>query len=148
MIGSLTVGIDSSGDILRHWFDTLKTADRRVIRWHTLSDNEPLIEWSPTSYLRPSKNLTRKFDTEAHLKLKKLPDPSDFSIRRTYSTSHLPHYLIFLSGQKWYREIIRQEMIRSLRLLIRDDISLIREKKVFRTTGRTYHRWNSKVPYR
>ena len=43
-IGSLTLGIESSGEVLRHWFDTLKTADRRVIRWHTLSEEFTQVE--------------------------------------------------------------------------------------------------------
>ncbi|XP_057295590.1 synaptotagmin-17-like [Hydractinia symbiolongicarpus] len=42
-IGGLTLGIESSGEALRHWFETLKTADRRVIKWHTLSETCPVI---------------------------------------------------------------------------------------------------------
>lgn len=43
-IGGITLGIDSTGEVLRHWFDTLKTADRRLIRWHNLSESCPIIE--------------------------------------------------------------------------------------------------------
>ena len=36
-LGSVTLGIKSSGEALRHWFETLNTSDRRVTRWHALS---------------------------------------------------------------------------------------------------------------
>lgn len=41
--GGITLGIEASGDLLRHWFETLQTQDRRVIKWHTLSDTCPII---------------------------------------------------------------------------------------------------------
>ena len=41
--GGITLGIESSGDLLRHWFETLQTQDRRVIKWHTLSETCPVI---------------------------------------------------------------------------------------------------------
>ncbi|KAK0057218.1 rabphilin-3A [Biomphalaria pfeifferi] len=36
-IGGVQLGINSKGDRLRHWFDTLKNPDREYRRWHILS---------------------------------------------------------------------------------------------------------------
>nr|KAI8753413.1 rabphilin-3A [Biomphalaria glabrata] len=36
-IGGVQLGINSKGDRLRHWFDTLKNPDREYRRWHVLS---------------------------------------------------------------------------------------------------------------
>jgi len=43
IIGGITLGIDASGDLLRHWFETLQAQDRRVIKWHTLSETCSVI---------------------------------------------------------------------------------------------------------
>ncbi|XP_038053750.1 rabphilin-3A-like isoform X4 [Patiria miniata] len=37
-IGGIQLGINTKGERLRHWFETLKHTDRRFERWHTLSD--------------------------------------------------------------------------------------------------------------
>ena len=39
--GAVTLGINANGEALKHWFETLKTSDRRVTRWHTLSPTMP-----------------------------------------------------------------------------------------------------------
>lgn len=35
--GGVQLGISAKGDRLRHWFEALKTPDRRHDRWHALS---------------------------------------------------------------------------------------------------------------
>ncbi|XP_041456042.1 double C2-like domain-containing protein beta isoform X3 [Lytechinus variegatus] len=37
-IGGVQLGINSKGERLRHWFETLKGIDKKYERWHTLSD--------------------------------------------------------------------------------------------------------------
>ncbi|XP_071502025.1 rabphilin-3A-like [Diadema antillarum] len=37
-IGGVQLGINSKGERLRHWFETLKGVDKKYERWHTLSD--------------------------------------------------------------------------------------------------------------
>ncbi|VDI82823.1 rabphilin-3A, partial [Mytilus galloprovincialis] len=36
-VGGVQLGINSKGERLKHWFDTLKTTDQKYERWHTLS---------------------------------------------------------------------------------------------------------------
>ncbi|XP_047141601.1 synaptotagmin-like protein 4 isoform X2 [Hydra vulgaris] len=43
-IGGITLGIQSTPEALKHWFETLKTADKKVIKWHTLSEDCPAID--------------------------------------------------------------------------------------------------------
>lgn len=43
-IGGVTLGIEANGEALKHWFETLKTSDKRVIKWHTLSEDCPIIK--------------------------------------------------------------------------------------------------------
>ena len=44
LIGGITLGIQSPPEALKHWFETLKTADKKVTKWHTLSEDCPIIE--------------------------------------------------------------------------------------------------------
>lgn len=37
-IGELRLGIESKGEGLHHWFETLKSSDKRFIRWHDLNN--------------------------------------------------------------------------------------------------------------
>ena len=75
----------------------------------------------------------------SHPEHKKTPDPFEISIRRNIGN------LIFRSGVNCsFKKFL--EMIRSLKLLIRDDISLIRGKNtVFRMTEveRAVQEWSS-----
>ena len=59
------------------------------------------------------------FDSEADPELKKPPDQSEISTRRSLGK------ICISSGQKI---MLSQEMIRRLQLLIRNEISLIRKK--------------------
>lgn len=38
-IGGLQIGMNSKGERLRHWMETLKTPDRRIDRWHYLGED-------------------------------------------------------------------------------------------------------------
>ncbi|MBN3276341.1 DOC2B protein, partial [Polyodon spathula] len=40
-IGGTTLGMNSKGDCLKHWFECLKNKDRRVEQWHTLTNELP-----------------------------------------------------------------------------------------------------------
>ncbi|XP_042194589.1 double C2-like domain-containing protein beta [Callorhinchus milii] len=40
-IGGVTLGINAKGERLKHWFDCLKNKDRKIERWHTLTNELP-----------------------------------------------------------------------------------------------------------
>ncbi|XP_063107143.1 double C2-like domain-containing protein beta isoform X2 [Cavia porcellus] len=40
-IGGVVLGINAKGERLKHWFDCLKNKDKRVERWHTLTNELP-----------------------------------------------------------------------------------------------------------
>ncbi|XP_038184678.1 double C2-like domain-containing protein beta [Arvicola amphibius] len=40
-IGGVVLGINAKGERLKHWFDCLKNKDRRIERWHTLTNELP-----------------------------------------------------------------------------------------------------------
>ncbi|XP_033854098.1 double C2-like domain-containing protein alpha [Acipenser ruthenus] len=40
-IGGTTLGMNSKGDCLKHWYECLKNKDRRVEQWHTLTNELP-----------------------------------------------------------------------------------------------------------
>ncbi|KAL1779431.1 double C2-like domain-containing protein beta [Sigmodon hispidus] len=40
-IGGVVLGINAKGERLRHWFDCLKNKDKRIERWHTLTNELP-----------------------------------------------------------------------------------------------------------
>lgn len=39
--GGVVLGINAKGERLKHWFDCLKNKDKRVERWHTLTNELP-----------------------------------------------------------------------------------------------------------
>ncbi|XP_066551635.1 double C2-like domain-containing protein beta [Amia ocellicauda] len=40
-IGGVSLGINAHGDRLKHWFDCLKNKDKKIERWHTLTNELP-----------------------------------------------------------------------------------------------------------
>nr|ACD84817.1 recombinant DOC2B [synthetic construct] len=40
-IGGVVLGINAKGERLKHWFDCLKNKDKRIERWHTLTNEIP-----------------------------------------------------------------------------------------------------------
>nr|XP_020765493.1 double C2-like domain-containing protein beta [Odocoileus virginianus texanus] len=40
-IGGVVLGINAKGERLKHWFDCLKNKDKRIERWHTLTNELP-----------------------------------------------------------------------------------------------------------
>uniref|UniRef100_A0A8D0GV11 Double C2-like domain-containing protein n=1 Tax=Sphenodon punctatus TaxID=8508 RepID=A0A8D0GV11_SPHPU len=40
-IGGVVLGINAKGDRLKHWFDCLKNKDKKIERWHTLTNELP-----------------------------------------------------------------------------------------------------------
>uniref|UniRef100_A0A8C9VRI5 Double C2 domain beta n=1 Tax=Scleropages formosus TaxID=113540 RepID=A0A8C9VRI5_SCLFO len=40
-IGGVSLGINASGERLKHWFDCLKNKDKKIERWHTLTNELP-----------------------------------------------------------------------------------------------------------
>uniref|UniRef100_A0A8C2C4J2 Double C2-like domains, beta n=1 Tax=Cyprinus carpio TaxID=7962 RepID=A0A8C2C4J2_CYPCA len=40
-IGGLSLGINANGERLKHWFDCLKNKDKKIERWHTLTNELP-----------------------------------------------------------------------------------------------------------
>ncbi|XP_037665312.1 double C2-like domain-containing protein beta isoform X2 [Choloepus didactylus] len=40
-IGGVVLGISAKGECLKHWFDCLKNRDKRIERWHTLTNALP-----------------------------------------------------------------------------------------------------------
>ncbi|XP_043574480.1 double C2-like domain-containing protein beta isoform X2 [Chiloscyllium punctatum] len=40
-IGGVTLGINAKGERLKHWFDCLKSKDKKIERWHTLTNELP-----------------------------------------------------------------------------------------------------------
>lgn len=49
--GGVSLGINANGERLKHWFDCLKNKDKKIERWHTLTNELPgsLNDWKPTS---------------------------------------------------------------------------------------------------
>lgn len=49
--GGVSLGINANGERLKHWFDCLKNKDKKIERWHTLTNELPgsLNDWRPTS---------------------------------------------------------------------------------------------------
>lgn len=39
--GGLSLGINANGERLKHWFDCLKNKDKKIERWHTLTNELP-----------------------------------------------------------------------------------------------------------
>lgn len=39
--GGVVLGINAKGERLKHWFDCLKNKDKRIERWHTLTNELP-----------------------------------------------------------------------------------------------------------
>ena len=39
-VGGIQLGINTKGDCLRHWFETLKDVNRVHERWHVLSSEQ------------------------------------------------------------------------------------------------------------
>ena len=54
--GGVSLGINANGERLKHWFDCLKNKDKKIERWHTLTNELPgsLNDWRPSSSCRPS----------------------------------------------------------------------------------------------
>lgn len=50
--GGVSLGINANGERLKHWFDCLKNKDKKIERWHTLTNELPgsLNDWKPTSW--------------------------------------------------------------------------------------------------
>ncbi|XP_074466101.1 double C2-like domain-containing protein beta isoform X1 [Sebastes fasciatus] len=40
-IGGVSLGINANGERLKHWFDCLKNKDKKIERWHTLTNELP-----------------------------------------------------------------------------------------------------------
>lgn len=40
-VGGVVLGINAKGERLKHWFDCLKNKDKRIERWHTLTNELP-----------------------------------------------------------------------------------------------------------
>lgn len=40
-IGGVSLGINANGERLKHWFDCLKNKDKKIERWHTLTNDLP-----------------------------------------------------------------------------------------------------------
>lgn len=40
-IGGVVLGINAKGERLKHWFDCLKNKDKKIERWHTLTNELP-----------------------------------------------------------------------------------------------------------
>ncbi len=65
-LGGLHIGIDSKGERLRHWFETIKNPDIRHDRWHYLC--EDFIPWScQVRELKKRKKEKKKKKTDTHL---------------------------------------------------------------------------------
>lgn len=45
--GGVSLGINANGERLKHWFDCLKNKDKKIERWHTLTNELPgsLNDW-------------------------------------------------------------------------------------------------------
>ncbi|XP_067862430.1 rabphilin-3A [Heptranchias perlo] len=41
-IGSIILGINAKGDCLKHWYECLKNKDKKIERWHTLYNANPI----------------------------------------------------------------------------------------------------------
>ncbi|XP_042193321.1 rabphilin-3A [Callorhinchus milii] len=41
-IGSIILGITAKGECLKHWYECLKNKDKRIERWHTLHNTNPI----------------------------------------------------------------------------------------------------------
>lgn len=41
LAGGVVLGINAKGERLKHWFDCLKNKDKRIERWHTLTNELP-----------------------------------------------------------------------------------------------------------
>ncbi|XP_059510960.1 rabphilin-3A-like isoform X3 [Stegostoma tigrinum] len=41
-IGSIIMGINAKGDCLKHWYECLKNKDKKIERWHTLYNANPI----------------------------------------------------------------------------------------------------------
>ncbi len=39
--GGVSLGINANGERLKHWFDCLKNKDKKIERWHTLTNELP-----------------------------------------------------------------------------------------------------------
>lgn len=39
--GGVVLGINAKGERLKHWFDCLKNKDKKIERWHTLTNELP-----------------------------------------------------------------------------------------------------------
>lgn len=59
-LGGVSLGINANGERLKHWFDCLKNKDKKIERWHTLTNELPgsLNDWRlnfpPLTPLPPS----------------------------------------------------------------------------------------------
>lgn len=55
LLGGVSLGINANGERLKHWFDCLKNKDKKIERWHTLTNELPgsLNDWTHT-ILRPT----------------------------------------------------------------------------------------------
>lgn len=40
-LGGVSLGINANGERLKHWFDCLKNKDKKIERWHTLTNELP-----------------------------------------------------------------------------------------------------------
>lgn len=49
LLGGVSLGINANGERLKHWFDCLKNKDKKIERWHTLTNELPgsLNDWRP-----------------------------------------------------------------------------------------------------
>lgn len=76
-LGGVTLGINAKGERLKHWFDCLKSKDKKIERWHTLTNELPgsiLSDWcqlpggdlAPASWHRTSEVLS---ESECHRKV-------------------------------------------------------------------------------
>lgn len=48
--GGVSLGINANGERLKHWFDCLKNKDKKIERWHTLTNELPgsgYTDWKP-----------------------------------------------------------------------------------------------------
>lgn len=55
--GGVSLGINANGERLKHWFDCLKNKDKKIERWHTLTNELPgsLNDWRPASCPDPTR---------------------------------------------------------------------------------------------
>lgn len=65
-IGGVVLGINAKGERLKHWFDCLKNKDKKIERWHTLTNELPgavLSDWPKHASLHWDSTTGKEQDT-------------------------------------------------------------------------------------